>query len=93
MNTRPESGPMEFQDDWCGVFIRGDNALGFSFALRAVLESLTDEQKADVLGTMSQLNSLLSTLNSCQQHANDHRYDSSRQFMKKFGDCVKYGKI
>ena len=31
---RVETGPVQFGDDWPGVFIRGDNAFGFAMALR-----------------------------------------------------------
>lgn len=35
---RPETGPMQFGADWRGVFIRGDNAFGYSIYLRRLLE-------------------------------------------------------
>lgn len=34
---RPESGPMSFEGDWPGVFIRGDNAFEYAQALRELL--------------------------------------------------------
>jgi hypothetical protein len=33
MSDRPETGPMQFGDDWCGIFIRGDNAFLYANAL------------------------------------------------------------
>lgn len=36
---RVECGPVQFGDDWPGVFIRGDNAAYYAMVLRAVLES------------------------------------------------------
>lgn len=36
---RPETGVMQFGDDWPGVFIRGDNAMMFSADLRMFVES------------------------------------------------------
>jgi hypothetical protein len=36
--SRPETGPMRFGGDWCGVFIRGDNAAGYALALGLVLD-------------------------------------------------------
>lgn len=34
---RAETGPLQFGDDWPGVFIRGDNALAYAMALKAAL--------------------------------------------------------
>jgi hypothetical protein len=34
-----ETGPIRFGNDKTGVFIRADNALGFSMALRSILDS------------------------------------------------------
>jgi hypothetical protein len=36
--TRPETGPMAFDGDWPGVFIRGDNAYGYITVLKGFLE-------------------------------------------------------
>jgi len=36
--TRPETGPMAFDGDWPGVFIRGDNAYGYITTLKGFLE-------------------------------------------------------
>lgn len=33
--TRVETGVVQFGNDWPGVFIRGDNALGYALALRS----------------------------------------------------------
>jgi hypothetical protein len=35
---RPETGPMVFEGDWPGVFIRGDSAFGYLTALNGFLE-------------------------------------------------------
>jgi len=31
--SRPETGPMQFGDDWPGVFVRGDDAKYFNMTL------------------------------------------------------------
>ena len=36
---RPETGPMQFGDDWPGVFIRGDNAGWYAMLLSDLLEN------------------------------------------------------
>ena len=38
--ARPESGPMQFGNDWPGIFIRGDNALYYAHILSGVAESM-----------------------------------------------------
>lgn len=35
---RPETGLMQFGDDWPGIFIRGDNAAYFAMCLQTHLE-------------------------------------------------------
>lgn len=40
--SRPETGPMQFGDDWPGVFIRGDNAFHFAMELRAAMDALKE---------------------------------------------------
>jgi hypothetical protein len=36
VQQRIETGPLKIGHDWPGVFIRGDEALGFSSALKAM---------------------------------------------------------
>jgi len=58
---RPETGPMQFGDDWPGVFIRGDNALWNAMMVAAAAELLPAERwdiKAALVG-------LSKTLRSC----------------------------
>lgn len=40
---RPETGVMQFGDDWPGVFIRGDHAFYFAISLKQVIEQLPDD--------------------------------------------------
>lgn len=46
MSNRPETGTMQFGDDWPGVFIRGDDAFAFATAIRSVLNEFAVSQKA-----------------------------------------------
>jgi len=62
-NDRPETGTMQFGDDWPGVFIRGDNAFAFAMALRNALEDPTRINR-DVIGTKMMLQGLADTLSS-----------------------------
>ncbi len=34
---RPETGPMQFGDDWPGIFIRGDNAMAEAMMIEGAL--------------------------------------------------------
>ena len=45
-NQRAETGVMQFDNDWPGVFIRGDNALMYAIALRCLLD--TQQTETDV---------------------------------------------
>lgn len=56
--ARVETGPVQFGDDWPGVFIRGDNAGYYAMALDALLQQ---SDKADLL-TLSILNGLRDAL-------------------------------
>jgi len=38
VEKRVETGVVQFGDDWPGVFIRGDNAMGFHVYLRSLLD-------------------------------------------------------
>lgn len=41
---RPETGVMQFGDDWPGVFIRGDNAFAYAIALKHAKAATAIEQ-------------------------------------------------
>lgn len=61
-----ETGLIRFGDDKTGVFIRADNALGFSIAVRSLLQ---DKQLASVCPVVwkAQMESLLRLLESSQE--------------------------
>lgn len=58
---RVESGPIQFGDDWPGIFIRGDNALFFAFAVAHAAELLGPEY----VTLKAQLSGLANDLRSC----------------------------
>ncbi len=62
---RPETGPMQFGDDWPGVFIRGDNALAFSHAIIITLDRASKGDLLDYL-SVAMLRGLGETLASCR---------------------------
>lgn len=46
---RPETGVMQFGDDWPGIFIRGDNAFAYSLALETASKRMPMETGLDKL--------------------------------------------
>lgn len=44
---RVETGVVQFNDDWPGVFIRGDCAFGYAMYLRAVLDNMDEINPTD----------------------------------------------
>lgn len=56
--ARLETGPVEPVGDWPGIFIRGDNALGFSLAIQSLLMKSDD---AIARATVKSLGKLLKT--------------------------------
>lgn len=61
---RVETGVVQFDNDWPGVFIRGDNAAYYSMALDRLLSGEIDPVS---LGVLSGLNELLKSSNVTQK--------------------------
>lgn len=61
--TRPETGPMQFGDDWPGVFIRGDNAFHMAMLMRTAAQALRVSIN-DEVGAV-QLENYAKTIASC----------------------------
>lgn len=40
---RVETGPVQFGDDWPGLFVRGDNCIAIAMALRIFLDDPTNQ--------------------------------------------------
>jgi hypothetical protein len=62
LDARPETGPMLFGDDWPGVFVRGDDALGYASAVRRAVERLAGVDSSSV--DVSRLANLVELLGS-----------------------------
>lgn len=77
---RPETGPMEFEDDWRGVFIRGDNAIAYGMALQHLVAGISDPV---VKGQMQSLVGLL--------HSSHQQLEAKAQKMKAFNECLQEG--
>lgn len=63
--NRVETGALQFNEDWPGVFIRGDNAAFYAMQLRHLIRYV--EQNADHIDfwTLDTAKSLVDLLNSC----------------------------
>jgi hypothetical protein len=64
-DQRIETGPVQINDDWPGVFIRGDNAMFYAMALKSLLNMLKDEKDLDRMLAVSPLYGLAELLASC----------------------------
>jgi len=68
-DQRIETGPTRFGNDWCGLFIRGDNAFAYAVYLEHVLLLLNPRSmnSMDVIAE-GRVRELITKLRSC-----DHR--------------------
>lgn len=58
-DPRIESGPVQFGNDWTGVFIRGDNAAHFAMVLGALLQAPNERLDPISLSVLHGLQTLL----------------------------------
>ena len=65
LRERIETGPLQINDDWPGVFIRGDQALHFAFTLKMILENRKDIKWHPIMEE-TVLKGLMDTLSSCE---------------------------
>jgi hypothetical protein len=84
---RPETGVMQFGDDWPGVFIRGDNAFGYLMALQTAIRKL-EEIDMDPLTRVS-LQGLADLLASSDAH-NHAETDPDIQMAVMHGAGYRY---
>lgn len=64
VDDRVETGPVQFGDDWPGIFIRGDNAMHYALALSSLLKN-----DGDPIAEMV-VEGLMHTLMSSRVHHN-----------------------
>lgn len=50
--SRIETGPIQFGDDWPGIFIRGDNAIGYATAIRRLLAKIEPLAREGAIDTI-----------------------------------------
>ena len=66
---RIATGPLKFGDDWPGVFIRGDDALGYAGTLRLLFagaEKRAAELSEDDIAAWVRVEELAALLESCR---------------------------
>ena len=69
--VRIETGPLKFPDDWPGVFIRGDEALGYAGELRVLLagvEKRAAKLPQDEGSARVRIEQLAALLESCRSY-------------------------
>lgn len=80
--SRPETGTMQFGDDWPGVFIRGDNAGWYAMMLQGLLDDLEDSEQRDSYGiAIITLRGLVNLLSNSNVEVADP------QLLKPFDEC------
>ncbi len=62
---RVETGPIQFGDDWPGVFIRGDNALQYAMVLEQAVQCVSKKDQHEFMLQIMVLRGLVETLKSC----------------------------
>lgn len=62
---RVESGPIQFGDDWPGVWIRGDNALAMAGMLQLALQHLPASAEVNAWIGRSAIEGLIKSLREC----------------------------
>lgn len=59
---RTPTGAMQFQDDWPGLFIRGDSAVPVMTAIRRLQARLRDSNDIEIVSALVVLGSLADTI-------------------------------
>lgn len=78
--SRPETGPMKFDDDWTGVFIRGDNAFHYGMVLKEILSRL------ETIEEITSIEVLIELLSS-PTYESVFNANKNVQKLKSFSDC------
>jgi hypothetical protein len=59
---RAPSGPVQFQNDWPGLFIRGDHAIALAASIRHVARALADDKSDETLDALERLEWVADTI-------------------------------
>jgi hypothetical protein len=83
-SQRPETGPMQFGDDWPGYFMRGDNAVYLGMLLGEMLTSMEPQDNPQRALEISMLRGLAEGLQSADVHLG-----ASVQKLQPFAQCLE----
>ena len=82
MNTRTETGQLQFADDWPGIFIRGDDALCYASVLKRLFAKAEKQAKASPetfeANDWIKLQNLAVLLDSCRVNSDGHQQEIER---------------
>jgi hypothetical protein len=53
-----KDGALQFQNDWPGLFLRGDTAIVVSFAIRTLQKALAENQDLAVASSLAKLSTV-----------------------------------
>lgn len=82
MNERAETGPMQFGDDWRGLYIRGDNCMYYANCLQSILDTVEKGTETNAFFVCA-IKGLLYDLKS-----SDHHSVGAPQQLKSFEECI-----
>ena len=82
---RAETGVMAFGDDWPGLFLRGDVAMGYAMAVEQAYKSLRERGLSEMSLLAIQLRDLASDLRMCAIGEHD---EDEVQRAKSWEECV-----
>jgi len=73
--SRLETGVVQPEGDWPGVFIRGDNAFALAMAIKHVAATIPDDADAYLRMAKSQIEGLGKLLLRANANSEDHHVD------------------
>jgi hypothetical protein len=81
--SRPESGAIRFGDDWPGLFLRGDDAVGYGSTLSSALSAIRagDDPGVIFLLELEELRDLLLSV--------DEREETEALQLRSIDDCTQ----
>ena len=82
-NNRPETGVMQFGDDWPGLFIRGDDAAYYAIHLQIVIDYIGYIDNDELQLAQIVLKGFMNKLQSSKVPVKDV------QILKTFNECIK----
>lgn len=87
MSNRPETGSLQFGEDWPGTFIRGDNAMYLAYSLEEIVREAQPGGK--ITGLTPLQISALENLHQLLSGADAFRNIEGRVVLKPYEECTK----